>query len=62
MPNTHVATSKVSTLKHELWNHTMELGTAIAKALLSGAEGTEVLGGLGHDIIVKCEVDATGLF
>lgn len=60
--STHVATSEVTTLEHEFWDHTVELGVLVAEALLSGAEGTEVLGGLGHDIIVESEVDATILF
>lgn len=59
---THIATGKVTTLKHELWNHTVELGAGVAEALFASAEGTEVLNGLGHDIIVQVKVDAAGLF
>ena len=39
----------------------MELGACIAVALLAGAEGAEVLGCLGNDIVVEVEVDAAGL-
>ena len=36
----------------------MELGASVAEALLASAQGTEVLGGLGDDIIEELEVDA----
>ena len=39
----------------------MELGAAVAKALLASAKGTEVLSGLGRDIVIKVEVDTAGL-
>jgi hypothetical protein len=58
---THVATSEVTTLEHEVGNHTVELGAGIAKALLSCAESAEVLCGLGHDIVEELKVDATSL-
>lgn len=38
----------------------MELGASVAKALFAGAKGTEVLSGLGRNVIVKVEVDTTG--
>lgn len=38
----------------------MELGARVAEALLAGAESTEVLDGLGDDIVVELEVDAAG--
>jgi len=53
-----VATSEVTTLKHELRDDTMELRACVAKALLTGAQSPEVLGGLWDYIIVKEEVDA----
>lgn len=59
--NTYVATGEVTTLKHELGNDAVELGAGVAEALLAGAESTEVLSGLGDDLIVELEVDATGL-
>lgn len=40
----------------------MELGSGVAKALLTSAKGTEVRSGLGSDIVVEVEVDAASLF
>ena len=57
MQKTHVATSEVTALKHEVRNHTMELGTGVAKALFASAKGTEVFSGLGGDIVVEVEID-----
>lgn len=39
----------------------MEFGAAVAEALLPSAKGTEVLSGLGRNIIVEIEVDTAGL-
>jgi hypothetical protein len=36
----------------------VELAALVAKALLAGAESTEVLGRLGDYIVVEVEVDA----
>lgn len=58
---THVATGEVTALKHELRDHAMELGSAVAKALLTSAKGTEILSGLGNDVVVEVEVDTAGL-
>ena len=58
---THVATGEVAPLEHELRDHAMELGAGVAKALLASAKGTEILNGLGYDLVVKVEIDATGL-
>lgn len=57
----YIVASEVSTLKHELWNDSMEPGTLITKAFLTSAQGTEVLGSLWYHIIVEEEVDTTGL-
>lgn len=57
---TYVTTSEVSTLKHEVGNDTVELAALVAEALLAGAQGAEVLGGLGDDIVEELEVDAAG--
>lgn len=38
----------------------MELAALVAEALLAGAESTEVLDGLGDDIVEELEVDAAG--
>lgn len=50
---TYVATGKVTTLKHELGDDTVEAGALVVKGLalttntlLTGAEGAEVLSGL----------------
>ena len=39
----------------------MELGSGVAKALLTSAKDTEVLSGFWGDIVVEVEVDAAGL-
>src|ERR1700733_2450781 len=59
--NTHIATSKVTTLKHELRDDTVEFGALVSKALLASAESTEILSGLGDDVVEELEVDATVL-
>ena len=59
---THVAAGEVTALEHEFRDDTMELGAGVTKALLAGAESTEILSGLGDDVVVKVEVDATSLF
>lgn len=58
---TYVALGEVTTLEHELGNHTVELGASIAEALLAGAESAEVLGGLGDILRVELEVDTASL-
>ncbi len=60
--DSYIATSEVTTLQHELGNDTVELRSRVAKALLSGAKSTEILGGLRNNIVVEVEVDTTGLF
>lgn len=55
---TYVATGEVTALKHELRDDTVELATLVAEALLAGAERTEVLGGLGDDVVEELKVDA----
>lgn len=51
-----VASGEITALDHELLDHTVETGALVVErlarlafALLAGAEGTEVLGGLGYD-------------
>ena len=58
---TYIAASEVTSLKHEFGNHTVELGIMIAKTLLAGAEGTEVLRSFGNDVIIKVEIDSASL-
>ena len=59
--STYIATSEVTALEHECRDHTVKLGTLIAKAFLAGAEGTEVLSGLGNDVIIESEIDSASL-
>jgi hypothetical protein len=59
--STHVAAGEVTTLKHELGDHAVELGALVAEALLASAESAEVLSSLGDDIVEELEVDAAGL-
>lgn len=54
----YVTTGEVTALKHELRDDTVEPGAGIAEALLAGAEGAEVLGGLGDDVVEEVELDA----
>jgi hypothetical protein len=58
---TYVAPGKVTALQHELGDDAVELGVLVAEALLAGAEGAEVLGRLGDDIVEEVEVDAAVL-
>ena len=57
----HIATGEVTALKHKIRDHTMKLRSSIAKALLAGAESTEILGGPGYIILIKIEIDTTAL-
>ena len=52
---------EVTTLEHELGDHTVEAGVLVALALGQLAELTEVLGGLGDVLLVEVEVDTAGL-
>jgi hypothetical protein len=54
----YVTTGEVTTLKHELRDDTVEPGAGIAEALIAGAQGAEVLGGLGNDVVEEVELDA----
>jgi len=56
-----VASREVTTLAHESWDHTMELGALEAKALLAGAQSAEVLGRLGDGVIVELECDPSDI-
>jgi hypothetical protein len=58
---TYVATGEVTTLKHELRDDTVELGARVAESLLTSAESSEVLRGLGNNIVEELEVDAASL-
>lgn len=41
---------EIPTLAHEPWDDTVEARTLVAKTLLSGAQGSEVLSSLGDHI------------
>lgn len=56
----YVAAGEVTALEHELRDDAVELAAGVAEALLAGAEGAEVLGGLGDDVVEELEVDAAG--
>jgi hypothetical protein len=58
---TYVATGEVTSLKHELWDDTVEGRASISEALLASAESTEVLSSLWYNVVIEDEVDATGL-
>ena len=47
--------SEVSSLAHEVGDDAVEAGALVAVALLSSAQGTEVLAGLGHHVIPQLE-------
>ena len=48
-----VVVGEVTTLAHEVGDDPVEGGALEAETLLSGAEGAEVLGGLGDDVGTK---------
>jgi len=56
-----VTAGEVTTLEHEVGDDSVERRALVAEALLASAEGTEVLGGLGDNIVIEGEVDTTGL-
>lgn len=51
---------KVTTLEHELRDDTVETRALVTETLLASAQGTEVGGGLGDDVVVQLEGDTTG--
>ena len=51
----YVSAGEVTTLKHELGDDAVERRALVSEALLTGAEGTEVLGGLGDVFVEKIE-------
>jgi len=48
-----VVVGEVTALAHEVRDHTMEGRSLEPVALLSGAQGTEVLRGLGHNVLTQ---------
>jgi hypothetical protein len=57
----YVATGEVTALEHEVGDDTVESRALVAEALLASAEGTEVRGGLGDDVVKQVERDAARL-
>lgn len=57
----HIATSEVTSLKHEFGNHSVELGSLVSEAILSGAEMLEIPAAVGGILVVEFEIDPTGL-
>jgi hypothetical protein len=57
----YITTSEVTTLQHELGNDAMELAALVSETLLTSAESSEVLGGLGDNVVVEVEVDGAFL-
>lgn len=56
-----VATGEVTTLEHELGNHTVEGRALVTLTLLGIAKLSEVPGSLGDLLVVEVEVDAASL-
>lgn len=62
--STHIATSEVTALKHELGNDTVERGALVGQDLAgiiceALAQLGEVLGSSGDNVVVELEVDTT---
>ena len=55
-----VAAGEVAALQHEAGDDSVEGAAFEAEAFLAGAEGAEVLGGFGDDVVVEGEVDSFG--
>lgn len=53
-----VALGEITTLQHELGDDAVEAGTLVTESLLTSAESTEVLNGLGDDFVEQLEGDA----
>lgn len=50
---------KITTLEHELGNHTMEDRSRVSVAVLAGTELAEVACRHGHDVVIQLEDDPT---
>lgn len=53
---------EISSLNHEFFDDTMEGGVLVAKAVLAGAKGTEVLGSLGDIVAEESDDNLTDEF
>ena len=56
-----VVASEITTLEHEIGDHTVERGIFIAKTVLAGRELPEVSCGFGDDIVVQFEGDSASI-
>lgn len=45
-----IVVGEIAALAHEVWNDSMETGALVTKALLAGAQSTEILRCLRHDV------------
>jgi hypothetical protein len=59
LASSSVVVGEVSSLAHEIRNHTVERTLGESKTLLSGAESTEILSRLGDNVGAKLHFDAT---
>ncbi|KAH3670236.1 hypothetical protein OGATHE_003049 [Ogataea polymorpha] len=50
-----VEVGDIATLQHEIRNHSVENGVLVSKALLAGAQSSEVLGSLWNNLVVEVE-------
>lgn len=57
----YVATSEITSLEHELRDHSMELGSLVSEAIFPGTEVLEIPARVGGDLVVQFKVDAPGL-
>lgn len=48
-----VSSGEVSALDHEIFDHSVELGTLVSISILSGTQLTEVPAGFGSDVIIQ---------
>ena len=53
LPTGSISSGEVSPLTHEVGDDTVETGSLVAEALLSSAQGTEVLSSLGDHVITE---------
>ena len=56
-----IAIGKVTTLNHELLDHSVESRSLVAEPLFPCAQSTEVLGGLGDGLAIKTNHDSAQL-
>ena len=50
---------EVTALQHKLGDDTVERASFVSESMLAGGKLTEVLGGLGNNVVVELEDDAT---